>query len=279
MNSTARMEQENTEASAELLAMIGHWAFFGLFLLAVALACLTLLLPLRLPGKKGWPEAVLVISATATTLTGLSRQLPLQNVLLAAGVIGFIGSVAYAFGAVSGIPFGPFLHTDSFGPRLFGRLPWAIPLIWTVAILASRGVARLILRPWRKLRTYGFWLIGLTCLLSVMLELGFDPFATRVKHYWIWEQTHFPFDWYGAPLVNFFSWGLVALLILAFATPALINKRPRKSPADYHPLIVWLLLGILFATGAAAHQLWAAVGLFVAGASCVLIFAIRGGSW
>jgi len=66
---------------------------------------------------------------------------------------------------------------------------------------------RLILRPWRKIRSYGFWLIGLTALLTMLFDLAFDPFASRVKHYWLWVPTKFPLTWQGAPLVNFFKLG------------------------------------------------------------------------
>lgn len=273
------MESETDEISGEVLTLIAHWFFFGLFFLAFVLVLVTLLTPIRLPGKQGWPEAVLLLSAAASVCAGLSRHLPSQNVLLAAGVVAFIGSVAYVFGARSGIPFGPFIPGDGFGPRFMKHLPWAVPFIWITSVLASRGVARLILRPWRKMRTYGFWLMGVTCALSVALQLIFDPFATRVHRYWIWGKTRLSVDWHGAPLVNFLSWGLVVLLILTFATPVLINKRPRRSPPDYHPLIIWMTLGSLCAAGAATQQLWMAVAVFIAAGSAVLVFAIRGGTW
>jgi len=68
-----------------------------------------------------------------------------------------------------------------------------------VTILNSRGVARLILRPWRKTRRYGFWLIGLTAALALVFDLGLEPFATRVKSYWLWSPTKLGLSWYGAP--------------------------------------------------------------------------------
>ena len=113
----------------------------------------------------------------------------------------------------------------------------------------------------------------------VLLDLGLEPFATRVKHYWFWNPTKLKFDWYSTPWVNFFGWAVTALLILAFATPSLINKKPGpQPPPDYSPLVVWLLLDLLFATGAAVHQLWPAVGLIVLSSVGVAVFAIRGGA-
>ena len=267
--------------TAASVAKTTHWIFSWLFLLAFALVLLMLLDTFQLPGPAGWPDALLLLAATATTLVSLSRQLPVQNVILGAAVIAFIAAIVESVGAATAIPFGPFTYTADAGPRLLNLLAWPIPLIWIIAILNSRGVARLILRPWRKLRAYGFWFIGLTAVLTVVFDVGLEPFAARVKHYWLWNPTKFPLTWHGAPLVNFLGWLLTALLILAFVTPALINKlqRPARRPPDYHPLVVWLLVNGLFATGASAHQLWPAAGFSIAASILATVFAIRGARW
>jgi putative membrane protein len=237
--------------------------------------------PVQLPGKAGWPEAVLVLTTAVVTLVWLSRQLPGQNVILAAAVIGCIGGIAHALGAATAIPFGPFIFTDNAGPKILGLVAWPIPAIWIIAILNSRGVARLILRPWRKLRSYGFWLLGVTALLTVLFAVALDPFAAQVKRYWLWLPTKLPFTWHGAPWVSFLGWLVTALLCLAFATPALINKQPhsKKSPPDYHPLAVWLLSLALFAIAAIAHHLWPAAGFCMLMGAVVAFFAIRGARW
>jgi len=264
---------------ADKMARWFHW------LLIVLLACLFALvlaangLSLDLPGKPGWPEALLLVLATASTMAALARQLPLQNVLLATFVIALMGGAVHTLGVTMGIPFGPFLFGVEAGPHLFQTLPWTLPLIWVVAILNSRGVARLILRPWRKIRNYGFWLIGLTAVLTGLFDLALDPFAARVKHYWLWLPTKFPVTWQGAPPVNFFSWAAVSLLILAFITPALINKNPVRRAPDFHPLAVWLGAMLLFGLAAAPHGMWPATALDGVVAVLVAIFAVRGGRW
>jgi hypothetical protein len=88
-------------------------------------------------------------------------------------------------------------------------------------------------------------------------------------------------SWHGAPLVTFLGWPVTSLLILAFVTPALINKQPRtrKSAPDYHPLIVWLALLALFATGQITHGLWPAAGFCVMTGMTVGFLAIRGARW
>jgi uncharacterized membrane protein len=246
-----------------------HWFLFGLFLIDYGLVLARVWQPLVLVGDAQWPEGLLLLTAAATTLTSLSRQRPGQNVVLAAVFIAFVAGAAHTLGALTGIPFGPYQYTDRIGQRLFHLLPWAVPLIWVVVILNCRGVGRLVVRPWRRSRAYGLWLLGLTVALAVLLDLGLEPFATRVKQYWRWEATRVASDWYTTPWINFLGWGVTALLILAFVTPLLINKKPVRHPPDFHPLCIWLLLNVLFLAGAAAHQLWRAVWLGVA--QCVVI--------
>jgi uncharacterized membrane protein len=253
---------------------------FGLFVLQFTLVWARLWLPWSLFPNARWPEGVLLVLTVATLAASLTCQLPGQNVMLASLIIAFIASAMQSLGALTAIPFGPYVYTDHFGRQLFYPLPWPVPLVWIAAVLASRGAARLALRPWRKTRTYGFRLIGLTTLLVVLLDLGLEPFATRVMHYWFWNPTKLRLDWYSTPWVNFLGWTVTTLLILAFATPSFINKKPvSPPPPDYSPLAVWLLLSLLFATGAALNHLWLAVGLVFLGSIGVAAFAVRGARW
>jgi putative membrane protein len=270
----------NAEANSKLAAWT-HRLLVALLASAFALTLATILVPsLHFPGNPTAPEAVLLLTATAGTILSLERQLPLQNVLLAASVIALIGGAISALGAISGIPFGPFTFTGELGPKLFKTLPWAMPLIWVVAILNSRGVARLILRPWRKTKTYGFWLIGLTAVLTMLFALAFDPFASRIEHYWFWTPVKFPLTWQSLPFVNFLSWGIVTLLILAFVTPALINKQlSRPSTPDFHPLCVWFGGILIFGIACAQHGLWPAAAVDAAIGIVTIIFAVRGARW
>jgi uncharacterized membrane protein len=250
-----------------------------LLLTAFGLVVVRLWWPMNLPGKAGWPGAVLLLLAAAGTVAALARQLPLQNVLFAASVIALAGGAATWLDLKTGVPFGPLLSISA-GPKLFGTLPWPIPVVWVVAVLNSRGVARLILRPWRKIQSYGFQLIGLTAGLAALFDLALEPFATRVKDYWFWEPTRFPVTWQGAPLVNSFGWAVVTLLVLAFVTPLLINKRPTpRQPPDFYPLAIWLGGIFLFAAGCASAGLWLATALDVVIAIVTAVFAVRGSRW
>jgi uncharacterized membrane protein len=249
---------------------------FGLFLLQAGLVYARLWLPTLVFGPARWPDALFVLLATAATVGWLTGQLPAQNVMLAGTVIAVVGGAAHTLGASTEVPFGPLHYTDRIGDLLFKPLPWAVPLLWLVAVLNARGVARLIMRPWRKTRNYGFWVIGLAVALVVLFDLGLEPFATQVNGYWSWQRTKLNPDWYSAPVVNFLGWALVAGMILAFVTPALINKSPAKRPPAWEPLVIWLLVNGLFACSAATHQLWPAFWLTAGGNVLVAGFALWG---
>jgi uncharacterized membrane protein len=257
-----------------------HWLLTILFAAAFVLVVVMLFKPLKLPGGSGWPEASLLLLGVACTVTAQARRLPLQNILLAVLIIIVIGGAVDALGAMTGIPFGPFTFGETIGTEIFKTLPWAVPLMWVMAVLNSRGVARLVLRPWRKLTAYGFWLTGVTAALTLLFDFAFEPFASRVRHYWLWTPTKFPAAWEGVPVSNFFGWAAVSVLIAVVISPALINKQPGKSNSpDFHPFAVWVAAILLFAIGCALHGLLAATVADGVLAAVVTVFAIRGGTW
>jgi uncharacterized membrane protein len=257
-----------------------HRALFVLFLLQFALVWARLWWPRPLLGSARWPDGLLLVLTAAALIASVTRELPGQNVIQAAVIIGCGGGAAHTLGALTGIPFGSFTYGEAIGQKLFHPLPWTVPLMWISAILASRGVARLLLRPWRKTPNYGYRVIGVTTLLVLLLDAGLEPFATLVKHYWVWDSRLVGPKWCTAPWVNFLGWAVTTLLILAFATPSFINKAPRpRPPPEYSSLVVWLLLNLLFGTGAALYPLWPAVGFVSISSVVVAVLAWRGARW
>lgn len=281
MYDAPQLHSPDASNPVETLARLVKGLASALALGSYALVLFTEATGRELPGKPGWPEALLLFLAALATVTSLSRQLPMQNALFGAIIIAVIGSLAHGLGAATSIPFGPFTYSDAAGPRLLNLVAWPIPLIWIVAILNSRGVARLILRPWRKLRTYGFWLIGVTVALTVAFDAAMEPLAATIKRYWFWQATRLPITWEGAPITNFLGWLLTALLIMAFATPLLIDKRARPAhrAPEFHSLIVWLLALLLFGLGSGLHRLWLPAGFCMVMGILVGTLAWRGARW
>jgi uncharacterized membrane protein len=273
-------KKRRATSSDEVITLWLHWLLTVVFAAAFVLVVVMLFKPLKLPGDPGWPELLLLTSGVACTITALARRLPLQNVLLAVFIIAVIGGAVHTLGAITEIPFGPFEFGESIGPQVFKTLPWAVPLIWVLAVLNSRGVARLILRPWRKTGAYGFWLMGVTAALTLLFDFALEPFAARVKHYWLWTPTKFPVTWQGVPVSNFLAWAAVSVLLAVVIAPALINKQPGKRNApDFHPFAVWLGAILLFGTACAQNGLLSAAVADGVLAAIVTVFSIRGGTW
>lgn len=277
---TLRMANPSDSSPAVLenkAAAILLWLLSCLLAIAFGLALFSLFQPVNFaPILDG---AFLVI-ATAGTLAALWRRLPLQNVALAAAGIALIGGSISALGARTSLPFGQFVYGSGSGPLMFKTLPWSVPLIWVLIVLNSRGMARLMLRPWRKNKSYGYRVIALSAVLVLLFDLALEPFAFRVKSLWLWLPTSLPLTWQGAPIINFVAWGFIAALILLFVTPALIIKKPRsKSGPELNSLCLWLGGVALCATGCAAHGLWAAMIVDTVIGIGAAIFAIRGAMW
>lgn len=252
------------------------WPHYLILFLALGAAVGTLFDP---AGAVGNLDAVLLLLAVAGSISALARQLPLLSVLFAAFITALIGSAAHGLSEHTGIPFGPLSFGESVGPQLFNTVPWSVGLIWIVAIFNSRGVARLILRPWRKVRNYGFILIGLTAGLALVFDLALEPFA-YLKHLWLWQPTKLHVTWYRATPVCFLGWTFVTLIILAVIMPYLIRKQPGSPSApDFSPLAFWLGAIVLFAVGAAQAGCWPAVIFDAIAVGAVAIFSWRGARW
>ncbi len=225
-------------------------------------------------------DAVIIVLATIASIAAVNQQLPLQNVLFAAAITALIGGAAHGLSARTGIPFGPLTFGDTAGPKYFNSVPWTVPLLWIIAIFNSRGAARLILRPWRRVKNYGYLLIALTAALALGFDLALEPFAAHVKHFWLWQPTRVAITWHGASPVAFLGWTFVALLIMAFITPSLIRKQPgEQPPPDYIPVALWFGAVTLFAVGAAQSGLWLAVVVDAILAGSVAVFCWRGARW
>lgn len=221
----------------------------------------------------------MLVSGVLSTLLALGRRLPAQNVLMTIVTVSGLATGVMAVAVLTGVPLGPFLYTSQMGEKLFNVVPWPVPLMWLLVIINGRGVARLVMRPWRKTNYYGFWVIGLACVFAVVLDLGLEPFAVHVRGWWVWQASKATLSWYSAPWINFLGWFILSLSILSFSIPWLINKQPVKQAMDYHPLVVWLLLNVYLATGNALQGRWPAVFVTVLGNAAIAAYAIRGARW
>jgi lysylphosphatidylglycerol synthetase-like protein (DUF2156 family) len=130
------------------------------------------------------PDAAFFALATVLTLAGVWRELPLQYVLTVASILYGISALGY---------------------WVLKESSWWLPLI----VLNSRGVSRYVLYKWRDRPYYGWWVLGLTCVLSFFLA-------------WTWHSL------------------ALAFLMQIAALPWLIKRRPGFDRPNSLPAIIWL---------------------------------------
>ena len=86
-----------------------HWTCLALFLALLGLVAAEAAAAIHLPENSGWPEAALLLAATASILISLCRELPGQNVFWAAVIIALLFDLIEVPGATPKKPFSGFI--------------------------------------------------------------------------------------------------------------------------------------------------------------------------
>ena len=254
-----------------------HKPVFGLFLLSILAEIVRIWLGLEWPERWSFLGPAPWIFATVTLSVGLARRLPAQNIVAISFVGGGIAVAIEALNAASQIPFGQRTFSERYGPVVFGVAGFQ-PFLWLTMAMACRGVARLAVRPWRKLQYYGIWVMAVATLLALALALVQEA-AGGAAGWWRRENRPGTWTWYECPWASMLGWVLTTLVVYAFTTPWFLNKKPVKQPTDWHPLGVWTALMAWLTTLNLSQHHWAAA--IVGGVATALGVgaAIRGGRW
>jgi hypothetical protein len=156
---------------------------------------------LAFPELIAWCTALILISVA--TMAAMARTQPWQNVIAATAWMCVLSSVVLLI-----LP-----NVAMAVPR------WAVPVLWTNVVLNSRGVAKLVLRRWRSNEYYGFWLIGVASVLSIVALLPWRPNVAALG----------------------VAFGVAAVLQI-LSIPWLVEKRPVVPPLNWWPLTIWISL-------------------------------------
>src|SRR5215213_8102331 len=129
-----------------------------LFLTAFTFASLS---TLSFSPSNVWPDFIFLLVAGLFTVVSLTRQLPLQSVLLAAAVILGVYFTMSSVAAFPGFP-GPHRYYVTRGlPRFAAE--FVHQLIWPVVLLNARAMARLL--PQRDSYNFGFRVLIIAAVL------------------------------------------------------------------------------------------------------------------
>ncbi len=212
---------------------------YNFFIIWACVGVLTLLANLHpLPWWIRWADAFFIVLGAANTLLSLAARDGWRAALTGACII-IAGSGAVEWiGATTGQPFGSYEYvSDRFGWRIFGVLPFTIPLAWFTILGCGHSLACLIFRTRPRL---------LCALVTAVIATGLDwvmePFAWLVKGYWVWNTP-------AVPVQNYAAWFTTSLL-LTLCSPW--GGRP-ISRFDPRPAVVLGAMLVTFIIGRLRH--------------------------
>jgi len=191
----------------------------------IALACL------------GWGDFLFLFFAGCVVFATAWHALGTAFTVRAALTIMIGSGVVETIGTLTGFPFGAYTYLGRMGPQI-GPLPLAIPVAWWLVVggFYLTGRRLLPLAPARML------CLG-TALAATAFDYILEPFAWRVRGYWVWHD--------GAiPLQNYAAWFALSF-ILARATP-LHRAAPQR--LDLRPAGALTLTVLLFILGRLAAR-------------------------
>ena len=199
-----------------------------------------------------------VVLGTLATLAFLWKRLGLRDAITLAVAGSVLSLGAELIGTSVGLPFGDYTYSGLLGYRIFGLVPFPIPLSWFYMLVGSLSIiARLRPdadepSPWR-------WALG-AGFLMVAWDISMDPAMVKTGH-WLWGPgemftgsglpawlvSFFTGDaFYGMPLSNWFGWFLTATLVarvmLAIVPPVVIREKVASSP---FPIALYLVNGVM----------------------------------
>jgi putative membrane protein len=164
-------------------------------------------------------------------------RLGLPKARLTAAIILVASGILETVGTLTGIPFGSYVYTEAFGPRIGGVLPLAIPFAWFVVVAG----ANLTLSQYWHGATRAPLAIA-TGAFALVFDYLMEPFAYAIRGYWIWAGNV-------VPPQNYFSWFIFSAM-MAWITP---DHAEPAAKADPRPAITLAIILGLFLAGRISH--------------------------
>lgn len=200
--------------------------------------------------------------------------------LLAAATATSLG--AELLGTGTGLPFGDYQYSSRLGYRLFGLVPFPIPLSWFTMLVGSLAIVARLTRAADTARMRWRWaFLASLCLLA--WDIAMDPAMVSTGH-WTWgdgsmfQRAGLPGAvvafftrgvFYGMPLANWLGWlltgAVVARVMLAILPPTRVAVAMGTSR---FPIVLYLVNGVMPVAICLRDGFWWAAAL--GGAAMVL---------
>ena len=158
--------------------------------------------------------------------------------------VSLLGLAAFGYaietiGVVTGLPYGPFHYGDALGGKLFGLVPFLLPVSYAPLVIGA------VAASWGS-EEHRRWLwVFRSAVLLTLIDGVLDPGAAALG-FWVWPEGG---AYYGVPLSNYAGW----LLSGAFGAALLLaTGRWRATPPP--GLVDSLALALAFWTGVAVFS-------------------------
>lgn len=147
------------------------------------------------------------LSMAAPAFIALIAYLGARRGITAIAALGIYGYVIETIGVTTGIPYGDFTYTDALGGKLFGLVPYLLPVSYVPLVIGAFAAS------WQFGTSIPVRIIYSTLLL-ILMDGVLDPGAAALG-FWVWSEGGL---YYGIPLSNYFGWlvsGLLASLLIS----------------------------------------------------------------
>jgi uncharacterized membrane protein len=179
-------------------------------------------------------DAIWMSLAFGLVVVWLWRREGWRGVWWRCGVIVAGSAFIESVGVLTGWPFGEYEYSDAMGLRVWGVLPYTIPLAWCNVLI---GAAALVEQVWRRAPRVVVW-VGVA-VLATLTDVLLEPVAWDVRGYWVWGTGGAP------PLENYVAWFVTSLVLAACAFWRPLGKGERGELGV--PVLVFVVMNLLFA--------------------------------
>ena len=174
-------------------------------LLACALALVAAYFAARFPDVPGASTGSYVSTflIALPSAAALFRYLGPRRAALSLLALSAFGYTVETVGVATGFPYGAFYYGEALGPRLFGLVPYLLPVSYVPLVLgAVAALWPIASRPVHAIAA---------AVLLVLMDGVLDPGAAALG-FWVWPEGG---AYYGVPASNYAGWMLSGTLAAA----------------------------------------------------------------
>lgn len=141
------------------------------------------------------------IAIAAPSFVALLLYFGARKGALAILALGVFGYAVETVGVVTGLPYGEFFYGDSLGEKLFGVVPYLLPVSYVPLVIGA------VAASWRSGGSRVLFVLR-SALLLTLIDGVLDPGAVALG-FWVWPDGGI---YHGVPVSNYFGWLLSSLL-------------------------------------------------------------------